>query len=147
MSAVADRLAIQALLDHYPFLVDQGRYAELSRLFTSDGVMEGPVGRPGVGTEGIEQFFRASASKQVPGPMPKLMRHHVTSRHVEVDGDTGQAQSYFMALSDSGLDHWGRYRDTLLLVDGHWLIQRRTLKVDGCTPGSWWERNVASEHQ
>jgi hypothetical protein len=127
--------------------VDQGLYGELGRLFTPDGVMEGPVGRPGVGPDGIEQFFRASASKRVSGPMPRLMRHHVTSRHLEVDGHTAQAHSYFLALTDSGLDHWGRYRDALVCVDGHWKIQRRALKVDGCTPGSWWERTVAADDQ
>lgn len=134
-----DRVEVRALLDAYSFLVDRGRIADLADLFTPDGVMEGPVGEAGVGRAGIEQFFR-SAADRVAEP-PKLMRHHVTSCQVVVDGDDADAQSYFLALTDLGLDHWGGYRDRIVRHRGSWRIVRRTLRVDGWSPGSWWERN------
>jgi hypothetical protein len=96
-----------------------------------------------VGREGIEQFFRVAASRVVEEPVPKLMRHHVTSRRIDLEGDQGSARSYFLALTDTGPDHCGRYRDELMRVNGAWLIRRRTLTVDGYTPGSWWQRNLA----
>jgi hypothetical protein len=142
-TALEDRLAVESLLDRYPFLVDQGRYGELSGLFAPDGVMEGPVGDPGVGRPGIEAFFRSAASRVVEGPLPKVMRHHVTSRAIELEADSGSARSYFLAMTEVGPDHWGRYRDVFVRVDGEWLIGRRSLSVDGFTPGSWWERNLA----
>jgi hypothetical protein len=142
--AAGDRVAIDALLSRYPFLVDQGKHADISQLFTADGIMEGPVGEPGRGRAGIDAFFRDSATKPIARPLPRLMRHHITSQHIEVDGDTAESRSYFMALTDEGIDHWGRYRDDLRRVDGEWLINRRTLKVDGFSPGSWWEHNVTS---
>ena len=138
-----DRLATAELLDRYPFLVDQGRYDELAGLFTSDGVVEGPVGEPGHGREGITEFFRAAA-RVVEGPLPRLMRHHVTSRAIELDGDEGKASSYFVAFSETGPDHWGRYRDQLRKVDGSWLLRSRVFSVDGYVAGSWWERNLAA---
>jgi hypothetical protein len=138
-----DLVAVGSLLDRYPFLVDQGRYGELSRLFAADGVVEGPVGEPGIGRSGVEQFFEQAASRVVEGPLPKLIRHHVTSRQVELDGEKGQSSSYFIALTETGPDHWGRYRDELVRVDGEWLFARRTFSVDGFMPSSWWEKNLS----
>ena len=141
-----DRSAIEHLLSRYPFLVDRQKFAELASLFTPDGVMEGPVGPPGIGRAGIEEFFRHSATKPVTGRAPKLMRHNVTSQRVDLlDEQHASADSYFMALTDIGLDHWGRYRDTIVQVDGNWLIAKRLLVVDGCTAGSWWEQNVGGQ--
>lgn len=137
------RSAIEQLLSRYPFLVDRQKFAEIASLFTPDGVMEGPVGSPGVGRDGIEEFFRHSATKPVIGRVPKLMRHHVTSQRIDLlDEHHASSDSYFMALSDVGLDHWGRYRDTIVQEDGSWLIAKRLLVVDGFTSGSWWEQNV-----
>ena len=138
------RAAIEHLLSRYPFLVDRQRFEELSTLFAPDGIMEGPVGEPGVGRQGIEEFFRHSATKPIVGRIPKLMRHNVTSQCVEiVDAANAVANSYFIAMTDVGPDHWGRYRDAIVNIDGTWLIGRRSLTVDGCTPGSWWEQNVS----
>jgi hypothetical protein len=41
---------------------------------------------------------------------------------------------YFSALTQIGLDHWGRYRDLLIPVGGRWLFARRDVKVDGYAP-------------
>lgn len=143
-ASLEDRLAAGELLDRYPFLVDQGRYEELAELFTPDGVIEGPVGEPGRGREGITRFFQSSATRVVEGPLPRLMRHHVTSRSIELAGDQGSARSYFVAFTETGPDHWGRYRDQLAKFATEWRLSRRVLTVDGCTAGSWWERNVAA---
>jgi hypothetical protein len=141
-----DRSAIEQLLSRYPFLVDRQKFEEIASLFTLDGVMEGPVGSPGVGRDGIVEFFRHSATKPVLGRAPKLMRHHVTSQRIDLlDDQHAASDSYFMALSDVGLDHWGRYRDTIVQIDGSWLIAKRLLVVDGFTAGSWWEQNVGAQ--
>ena len=142
--ALLERLAIEELLSRYPFLVDRGRFAELSTLFTPDGIMDGPVGGPAVGQRDIEEFFRHSATKPVAGRAPKLMRHNITSQRIELNDDqAASADSYFLAVSDVGLDHWGRYRDLLVKTDGVWRFGKRQLTVDGFADGSWWEQNIA----
>ena len=144
VATLVDRVAIERLLSRYPFLVDRQRFEELGELFTVDGVMEGPVGEPGRGRSGIAEFFRHSATKPITGRVPKLMRHHVTSQQVQVIEDgTAKADSYFVAMTDAGADHWGRYRDSISKVGGDWLISRRTLVVDGFAEGSWWEQNIS----
>jgi hypothetical protein len=47
------------------------------------------------------------------------------------------ATSYFLAITASGPDHWGRYRDRLRAVDDRWLFAHRQATVDGWAPGSW----------
>jgi hypothetical protein len=37
----------------------------------------------------------------------------------------------------AGLDHWGRYTDRFVRVDGTWLFAQRSVRVDGATPGGW----------
>lgn len=143
LGPLLDRMAIEHLLARYPFLVDRQRFEELASLFTPDGVMEGPVGAPGIGRAGIMEFFRHSATKPVSGRAPKLMRHNVTSQRIDlIEDHHASADSYFLAMTDSGIDHWGRYRDAIDEVDGAWLIAKRLLVVDGCTVGSWWEQNI-----
>ena len=44
--------------------------------------------------------------------------------------------SYFLALTNIGVDHWGRYRDVLVPVDGRWLFASREAVADGFSPES-----------
>jgi len=144
IGALLDRMAIEHLLSRYPFLVDRQRFEELGQLFAEDGVMDGPVSGPVVGRSAIEAFFRHSATKPITGRVPRFMRHNVTSQRVDVGPDgTAAADSYFLAMTDAGPDHWGRYRDSLVKVGGEWLFHQRLLKVDGHAAGSWWEQNIA----
>jgi hypothetical protein len=59
------------------------------------------------------------------------VRHHVSSiRFGSVASDRVEVSSYFAVHTDVGLDHWGRYRDVLVPVDGRWLFARRRITVD-----------------
>ena len=54
------------------------------------------------------------------------------SGSARVARDRVEVSSYFAVHTDVGLDHWGRYRDVLIPVDGRWLFaspqdQRRRL--------------------
>ena len=40
-------------------------------------------------------------------------------------------------LSSFGLDHWGRYLDEFGVVDGEWLITKRTVTTEGVDPDGW----------
>ena len=68
---------------------------------------------------------------------PTHVRHHVSSiRFGSVARDRVEVSSYFAVHTDIGLDHWGRYRDELVPVDGRWLFARRRISVDAFSPDS-----------
>lgn len=65
------------------------------------------------------------------------VRHHVSSvRFGLVTRDRVEVNSYFLALTNIGVDHWGRYRDVLIPVDGRWLFASREAVADGFSPDS-----------
>jgi hypothetical protein len=51
--------------------------------------------------------------------------------------EAASAASYFLAITERGPDHWGRYRDRLVAVGGRWLFHHRRVRTDGHAPGSW----------
>ena len=66
------------------------------------------------------------------------IRHHVTSVLVEVESPTAAtARAYFFAITERGPDHWGRYRDRLLLHEGRWRFAHRRVRTDGAAAGAW----------
>ena len=66
------------------------------------------------------------------------MRHHVSSVRIDLsDAGNAAGSSYFLVVTERGLDHWGRYRDRYVLRAGRWLFATRQVRVDGVSPGSW----------
>ena len=52
-------------------------------------------------------------------------------RHLLHVRDRARSRCYFQVLMADGLDHWGRYVDELVRVDGEWRFARRRVSVDG----------------
>ena len=95
-------------------------------------------------------FERAGRSAQAFMAKPYL-RHHLSSIHIELDLP-GEARStgYFLAITDTGPDHWGRYRDALRHDGTSWRIQHRRLQLEGRAPGGWLDKHEnarGTEHQ
>jgi hypothetical protein len=68
---------------------------------------------------------------------PSHVRHHVSSiRFESVARERVQVSSYFAVHTDVGLDHWGRYRDVMVPVDGRWLFAHRRINVDAFAANS-----------
>ena len=60
------------------------------------------------------------------------------------------AASAFLVISETGLDHWGRYLDSYGVFEGSWCFVHRREFLDGSMPDSWAEfaterRRSASE--
>ena len=141
------REAIRDLLGRYTWAGDGGRSAELAALFTTDGVLDvGDHGGRWEGRERIERELtavtdRVAASAQTPGPV----RHHVSSVLIDLDTHAqATVRSYFLVLTNIGVDHWGRYRDQVVETapGGIWQFLERVVRVDGHAPGS---RMVAAD--
>jgi uncharacterized protein (TIGR02246 family) len=128
---VTDEEAIRAVIARYNLYGDSGRFDEMLSLFVEDAtvVVDG-TSYGGIGQ--IRALFTTAA-----GPVPEHVRHHTSTHVIDVDVDRASARCYFQVLTSQGLDHWGRYRDELVKVDGAWRFARREVRVDGMTPGGW----------
>lgn len=130
------REAIRDLLARYTWAGDRGRSAELAALFTADGVLDvGDHGGRWEGRERIEAELAAVAERVVAsGEATSPVRHHVSSVVIDLDTHAvATVRSYFLVLTDVGVDHWGRYRDqvTETAPGGTWQFQERVVRVDG----------------
>lgn len=136
------RESIRETLARYNHVGDSGRVDELAAQFTREGVLEitgGPTlhGRQAIVDHLGSATERRSATAE-PGAAPPVVRHHVSSVLIhDVTPDEAHAASYFAMLTRDGVDHWGRYRDTLVPQEGQWLIARRRVRVDAKVEGSW----------
>jgi hypothetical protein len=43
---------------------------------------------------------------------------------------------YFFVVTDIGLDHWGRYVDSYVSINGQWKFASRKVTVDGWAENS-----------
>jgi hypothetical protein len=130
---LALRESVRQTLADYTAATDAFDLALLTLCFTADGSLEYTGGTaPLVGRSQIESGLRAQLSGSGAGPTPTYVRHHVSSVRIsQVEPDRVESSSYFVVFTDVGVDHWGRYRDVLVPVDGKWLFASRKIKVDG----------------
>ena len=141
-----DAVDIHHLIARYPIVSDLGRPVDVLRLFTPEGLLELPDGREGRGHEGIrallKEFSQGLAAREATGPADiTLLRHHVTSHSSQSAGvDKAMAVTYFLAVTNHGIDHWGQWQDSLKkTAEGGWRLQRRTVVVEGSVAGSWYD--------
>lgn len=143
------RERIRDSLARYNWSGDAFRLDELARAFCDDGVLaikgEEPVtGRDAIiallsgGGGGSDEERRAAlkAAAEASG-VKRIVRHNVTNtRFVEVTPTEARVTSYFTVLTEIGLDHYGRYRDTFVPVGDEWLIKHRYVATDWRAPES-----------
>ena len=66
-----------------------------------------------------------------------IVRHNVANVFFdEVTRDHVQVSSYFTVVTQIGLDHVGRYRDTFTPDGGIWRIRHRKVSTDWVAPDS-----------
>jgi 3-phenylpropionate/cinnamic acid dioxygenase small subunit len=132
------REQIRDAVARYAHCVDGGRFDELVELFLPDGVLEVEGEPPHRGRDAIAAFVAGvgrdlAATTAAPG-----IRHHVGNVLIELDGrDRARVRCYFLAVTERGVDHWGRYRDELVPSGDRWRFARRQVRTDGAAPGSW----------
>jgi len=114
------------------FLMD--RYVGV---FTADGVLEIRGQEPLVGREAIFDYFTMRPLAEKVASAPTIMRHNVTNvLFEELSPERIQVASYFTVFSDIGLDHMGRYRDTMVPEADAWRIAHRFVSTDWHSPQS-----------
>src|SRR5262245_47867655 len=122
LSDLAAREAIRELVASYAQLADRGRSAELADLFVEDGILQIDDRPPLRGRAAIRDFLAGvTTDRRVTAPGGAFIRHHTSNLRITLDGTgTASASCYFLVVTDRGLDHWGRYRDTYVGPGGDW---------------------------
>jgi len=147
---LAARERIRDSLALYTWSGDAFRLDELARAFCVDGVLEIRGQEPVRGRDAIVELLgggaapggddaRRAALKETAtaSGVERIVRHNVTNvRFLELTRDQARVASYFTVVTEVGLDHYGRYRDTFVPVAGEWLIQHRFVSVDWRAPES-----------
>ncbi|OBH44166.1 nuclear transport factor 2 family protein [Mycobacterium mantenii] len=128
------REAVRQTLADYTAASDRFDLGALAACFCDEGVLEFTGGaEPLTGPAEIEAGLGAAVTRP-PHPArhaPTHVRHHVSSiRFGAVTRGRVEVSSYFAVHTDVGLDHWGRYRDVLVPVNGRWLFAHRRINVD-----------------
>ncbi|MCV7194912.1 nuclear transport factor 2 family protein [Mycobacterium angelicum] len=136
------REQIRDTLTRYNWSGDAGQLDDLAATFCADGVLEigGSLGHlaPLHGRSAIAAFLGGiSRAVTVSTDRRPVVRHNVTNvLFTELTPQQAHVWSYFTVLTHIGLDHFGRYRDTLVPEDGTWLIKHRRVATDWAAPES-----------
>jgi hypothetical protein len=138
------RERIRDTLARYTWSGDSLRTDELAATFCEDGELEVRGSEPIRGRAAIAAFI-AGVGRRPPAPAPaggapatrRIVRHNVTNiRFLELEPERALVASYFTVLTEIGLDHYGRYQDTLVPAGDAWLIRHRFVSTDWRSEGS-----------
>lgn len=139
------RVQIQHTMAVYCNCVDSGDADGVAGVFMPQARLELSSGSQAQGREAIRAFYAAvigpaRPDRQSDGSIP-LLRHNLTTSRVEFSDDvTAQGWTYFMSLTQFGLDHAGRYLDTFQRDGDRWLIADRRIVVEWYASPSWYEQ-------
>ena len=132
------RERIRDTLARYNWSGDAGRLDGLAETFCADGVLEIRGLQPLRGRPEIASFLSDVAGNVADGVdvMP-VGRHNLANvLFTGLTPQEAQVSSYFTVVTHIGLDHFGRYRDTLVPDGGTWLIRHRKVSTDWAAPNS-----------
>jgi hypothetical protein len=134
---IDSHVLINDLLTRYVNGVDLGKPIEVANLFGATGILIVHGGAEHHGFAEVEQFFVHSRASKIANNLAGL-RHHLSSVQIEADGsDAATARSYFMAMTENGVDHWGVWNDKLVREAGEWRFAERRVLIEGADPTGW----------
>jgi hypothetical protein len=132
------REQIRDTLARYNWSGDAGRLDGLAETFCADGVLEIRGSEPLRGRSEIMAFLGGVTGNIAMNTDVKPIVRHILSNVLFTALTPGEAQvsSYFSVVTHIGLDHFGRYRDTLVPDGGTWLTKHRKVSTDWASPNS-----------
>jgi hypothetical protein len=124
-------VAVNALLGRCAQLGDRGKAREVANLYVEEGILRSGTGDECVGRDKIAAYLERVGSEASATGALTFARHHITSVDITaVSSERAEVDSYFLVISDVGVDHSGRYRDVIVRQDGRWLFQTRSVRLD-----------------
>ena len=132
------REQIRATLARYNWSGDAGRLDGLAETFCTDGVLEVRGLEPLRGRTEIASFLSGVTGTVANHTDVKpVVRHNVANvLFTGLTPDQARVSSYFTVVTQIGLDHFGRYRDTLVPDGDAWLIKHRKVSTDWAAANS-----------
>ncbi len=135
---VVVREQVRQAIAAYNFAGDRGRLDGLADCFTPNGVLVLHNGERFDGREAIAEGLGTRLAR-APGddrPLPDHVHHHVSSTHFQSVGESEvTCRSYYLVMTQVGVDHWGRYHDTLVpdadADEDRWVFVERRVTADG----------------
>jgi SnoaL-like domain len=132
------REEIRETLARYNQYGDSGRFTEMAALFAVDGVLEIHGENTVAGRDAIIEYLNGVKRDVLALSDAPMLRHYATNVTITVSSpQEATAASAFLVLSESGLDHWGRYRDRLVPEADGWRFAHRLVRTDGYAPDGW----------
>jgi hypothetical protein len=127
---------------------DAGRFADMVEVLAPDVEFRVPGSDVIHGRDAVLAYLGGVGDEKAPAVVPvgryvppggrPSIRHFTSTIQIDLSSDTNaRVRSYYVVLSSFGLDHWGRYLDEFGVVDGEWLITRRTVTTEGVDPEGW----------
>jgi hypothetical protein len=138
MWELAAREQIRDTLARYNWSGDAGRLDGLAETFCTDGVLEIRGFAPLRGRSEIVAFL-AGVTGDIADKLDvnPVVRHNLANvLFTGLTREQANVSSYFTVLTNIGLDHFGRYRDTLAPEGDTWLIKHRKVSTDWAAPNS-----------
>ncbi len=132
------REQIRDTLARYNWSGDGGRLDGLAETFCADGVLEIRGSTELRGRSEIVAFLSGVTGNIVINDDVKpIVRHNLANvLFTALSPDQAHVSSYFTVVTHIGLDHFGRYRDTLVPDGDSWLIKHRKVTTDWAAPDS-----------
>ena len=129
---------IRDTLARYNWSGDAGRLDGLAETFCADGVLEIRGSSELRGRSEIVAFLGGVTGQLASNAAVKpIVRHNLANvLFTALTPDQAHVSSYFTVVTHIGLDHFGRYRDTLVPVGDTWLIKHRKVSTDWAAPES-----------
>jgi hypothetical protein len=137
---------IRDTLARYNWSGDAGRLDDLADTFCADGLLEIRGFEPLRGRSEIVAFLGGvTGNIAASADVKPIVRHNVANLLFnEVTRDHARVSCYFTVVTHIGLDHVGRYRDTVVPDGDTWRIEHRKVSTDWAAPDSAMARPMAS---
>ena len=132
------REQIRDTLARYNWSGDAGRLEGLAETFCTDGVLEIRGSSELRGRSEIVAFLGGVTGQLASNAAVKpIVRHNLANvLFTGLTHDQADVSSYFTVVTHIGLDHFGRYRDTLVPDGDIWRITHRKVSTDWAAPDS-----------
>lgn len=128
---------IRDTLAHYNWSGDSAQLHDMAQTFCEDGELQLRGEEPIRGRAAIVEFLSGVTTSAATSDTQRIVRHNLANiRFLEVTKQHARVASYFTVLTEIGLDHYGRYRDTFVPVGDRWLIRHRFISTDWAAPDS-----------